>query len=209
MEYLTYTAGAFVAIFVIVDPFSVVPIYLTLSKGHSSEQRRVTRNKASFIAGAILVAFAVTGMGIFNVFGITLPAFQIAGGIMLLSLGLEQLNADRDRVKAEEEQEGLDADDISVFPLATPLLAGPGAISTVVLYASSAQSWRQLTGLVIAIGLTLAATYILLALAPRVFKVLGRTGLNLFTRLMGIILTAVAIQFIIDGLGGAAKVYFK
>lgn len=191
----------------IVDPFSVVPLYLTLTKDDSVARRRATRNKASLIAWGILTAFAVTGMGIFNIFGITLPAFQIAGGIMLLILGLEQLDAKRDRVKAEEEQEGLDSDDISVFPLATPLLAGPGAISTVVLYASTAQSWRQLSGLIIAIAVTIAAANLMLTVAPSVFKLLGRTGLNLFTRIMGIILTAIAIQFIIDGLGGAAKAY--
>ena len=205
MEYVTYAAGAFVAIFVIVDPFSVVPIYLTLSHGHSKAEMRATRHKASWIAGIILTAFAITGMGIFNVFGITLPAFQIAGGLMLLMLGLEQLNAKRSRVKAEEEREGMVADDISVFPLATPLLAGPGAISTVVLYASSADSWRQLSGLVIAIVATIVSANVLLAMAPKVFAKLGQTGLNLFTRLMGIILSAIAVQFILDGIRGAIK----
>ena len=208
-EYLSYTGSAFVAIFVIVDPFSVVPVYLTLTQGHSEAQRRATRLKASVIAAFILMAFAVSGMGVFNLFGITLPAFRIAGGLMLLSLGLAQLNSSRDRVKQEEEKEGLEADDISVFPLATPLLAGPGAISTVVLYASEAGNWQHLTGLIIAIVGTITASFAMLRVAPWVFRVLGRTGINIFSRLMGIILTAVAVQFIIDGLAEAAKIYFK
>jgi multiple antibiotic resistance protein len=133
-------------------------------------------------------------------FGITLYAFQIAGGILLLLLGIAQLNADRRRVKTEEESESLERDDVSVFPLATPLLAGPGSISTVVLYASQAQGALQVSLLVVAIALALALSYVLLRFAPRLLNFLGRTGLNLLTRIMGIMLVAIAIQFVINGL---------
>ena len=193
---------ALIAVFVIIDPFSLVPIYLTLTESYSHEDRRRARMKATLVSEAMLVGFALFGMSIFKLFGITLPAFQIAGGILLLSLGVEQLGANLRRVKDEEEREGLEKDDISVFPLATPLLAGPGAISTVVLLASKCHSWQTLVGLLLAITLTLMISYVLLALAPRLVKILGKTGLNLMTRLMAIILTAVAVQFILNGISG-------
>jgi multiple antibiotic resistance protein len=145
-------------------------------------------------------------MGIFRIFGITLPAFQIAGGILLLLLGIAQLNSSRSRVQPEEQYEGMARDDISVFPLGMPLLAGPGAISTVVLFASEARGIGQMTGLLVAIAGALVASHLTLKGAPLLYKVLGRTGLNLLTRIMGVILTAVAVQFILNGILGAFPV---
>lgn len=184
----------------IVDPFAVIPIYLSLTENYSEADRRHTRHKASFVGLGILLVFAVSGTTIFNIFGITLPAFQIAGGILLLLLGIAQLNATRDRVKPEEETESHHRDDISVFPLGTPLIAGPGAISTVILYASKCKNWIELTGLLIAVCGAVGASHLVLKGAPYLFRILGRTGLNLLTRIMGVILTALAIQFILNGL---------
>ena len=205
-QYLLFTFNTFVAIFVIVDPFAVVPIYLSLTEGYSPVALRQTRHKATKIALAILCTFGLTGMGIFRVFGITLPAFQIAGGILLLLLGIAQLNASRSRVQPEEQYEGMAREDISVFPLGMPLLAGPGAISTVVLFASEAKGIGQMTGLIFAIAGALGASHLTLKGAPLLYKVLGRTGLNLLTRIMGVILTAVAVQFILNGILGAFPV---
>lgn len=195
----------FIAIFVIVDPFAVVPVYLLLTERFSPEAVVHTRRKASFVASGILITFAVTGMSIFHLFSITLPAFQIAGGILLLLLGISQLNATRTRVKPEETNESLERDDISVFPIGTPLLAGPGAISTVVLYASTQPSFIRVGGLIISISLAMGASYLTLKAAYPLFRVMGRTGLNLITRIMGLILTAVAVQFILNGLKGALQ----
>jgi multiple antibiotic resistance protein len=153
------------------------------------------------IAFSILLFFAVFGLVLFDFFGITLPAFQIAGGILLLRLGLAQLSADRTRVRPEETAESRDKEDVSVFPLATPLLAGPGAISTVVLLASNESPSPLRTGMVVvAIAVALILSYLMLRFASRLYKILGKTGLNLLTRIMGILLTAISIQFIINGL---------
>ena len=206
IQHLLFTFNTFVAIFVIVDPFAVVPIYLSLTEGYSPAALRQTRHKATKIALAILSTFGLTGMGIFRIFGITLPAFQIAGGILLLLLGIAQLNSSRSRVQPEEQYEGMARDDISVFPLGMPLLAGPGAISTVVLFASEARGIGQMTGLLVAIAGALGASHLTLKGAPLLYKVLGRTGLNLLTRIMGVILTAVAVQFILNGILGAFPV---
>lgn len=200
-----YLTSAFVALFFIVDPFAVVPAYLTLTERYGDDARRHIRVKATVIATTLLVLFAVTGMKFFEIFGITLPAFQIAGGILLLVLGVSQLNAPREKVSSVETDEGLEKDDISVFPLATPLLAGPGAISTVILYSTEAGSVLRLAELIAAIVATMAASFLILHGSPAILRVMGRTGLNLVSRIMGIVLTAVAVQFLLNGLGEAIK----
>jgi multiple antibiotic resistance protein len=201
----TYAAGAFVTLFFIVDPFAMVPIYLTLTERFNVPDRAHIRFKATMIALAILIVFAITGMRFFELFGITLPAFQIAGGILLLVLGVSQLNANHRKVSREEEGEGLEKDDISVFPLATPLLAGPGAISTVILYSTRAGSTLRLAELLTAITLCMLATWAILRASPALLRLLGKTGLNLLSRVMGIVLTAVAVQFILNGVGEAIR----
>jgi len=135
-----------------------------------------------------------------------MPAFQIAGGILLLMFGLSQLNRKRKRLGDGEEEEGMSKDDISIFPLATPLLAGPGAISTVVLFSSNSTSSIRVASLMFSILLVLSSAYFLLKLAPTVYRILGRTGLNVITRIMGIIVTAIAVQFIINGVKGAFNI---
>ena len=203
-EELLYLLRTFVAVFVIVDPFAVVPVYLTLTDRFSPQGIAQTRKKAVIVAWGVLTTFAVTGLTVFHLFGITLPAFQIAGGILLLLLGIAQLNNNRPRVKPEETNEGMDKEDVSVFPLGTPLLAGPGAISTVVLLSTQAHGYRIIE-LALSVVLAMATVYIILSYAHHLFKILGRTGLNLLTRIMGLILTAIAIQFMINGLKGVLE----
>ena len=198
---LAYIFNAFVGIFVIVDPFAVIPVYISLTKDFPLAQEQAhVRRKATLIAWVILITFALSGMAIFKVFGITLPAFQIAGGILLLKFGLAQLSDSRDRVNPEEKRESKDRDDISVFPLAIPLLAGPGSISTVVLYSSKAHGEIRMISLVVAITAALLSCLVILKMARYLYRYLGKTGLNLMTKLMGILLTAIAVQFIINGL---------
>lgn len=196
----------FVAVFVIIDPFAVVPVYLALTENETMQVRRNTRRKATMVAFGILAVFALSGMGIFNFFGITLPAFQIAGGILLLSLGINQLNATRQRVQDDEKREGIEKEDVSVFPLGMPLLAGPGAISTVVLLSSNVKGASESAMLITAIFAALVASLFVLQAAPMLFRVLGQTGINLLTRIMGIILTAIAIQFMLNGISGYLKI---
>ena len=192
--------SAFSALFAIIDPFAAIPIFLSLTDRYTEAERSHVVKKAVIIACGTLILFALTGESIFHLFGISIPAFRIAGGILLLKLGVEQLNAQRERVKLEEENESYAREDISIFPIATPLLAGPGAISTVVLQASQASGWVASAFFVLAIVLVFVVSYLLLKSAPYLFRVLGQTGLNLLTRIMGIILTAIAVQFIIDGI---------
>jgi len=126
-------------------------------------------------------------------------------GILLLKFGLAQLSDDRNRVNKEEKMESIDRDDISVFPLAIPLLAGPGSISTVVLYSSKASTDVRMISLMAAITLAILCCFLVLKMSNLLYKILGKTGLNLLTKLMGIFLTAIAIQFIINGLTTVVK----
>lgn len=200
---LLFISTTFVSLFVIVDPFAVIPVYLTLSETMPRSERVAMRIKATLIAFAILVAFILGGMAIFNFFGISIPAFRIAGGLLLLKFGIEQLSGQRRRVNPEEAAESLQRDDPSVFPLATPLLAGPGAISTIVLLASASTSPIRTLSLIVTTVLVLGASYIMLKFAPVFYRIFGKTGLNLMTKIMGIILTAIAVQFIITGIKNA------
>lgn len=201
----SYVTGAFVTLLFIVDPFAAVPVFVTLTERFGADDRRHIRMKATLIALAMLMVFAITGMKFFELFGITLPAFQIAGGLLLLGLGMSQLNASRRKVSSEEQDEGLARDDVSVFPLAMPLLAGPGAISTVILLATEAGSTLRLLELLAAIIACMITVLLVLRSSHSLTRVLGQTGLTLLSRVMGIVLTAVAVQFILNGLGDAIK----
>lgn len=218
MHFLLELFNLVISLLVIVDPFAVVPVFLTITQGHDRHYQRRMATKASVIATCLLLFVCFAGMRIFDLFGITLPAFQIAGGILLLQLGLEQLKAERRRVRSDEESESVEKEDVSVFPLATPLLAGPGAISTVVLLTgtSGASAAREvlsdraaapaLQGVSVAVFVSLAIlivmfiSWLMLIFAPKIYRALGKTGLNLLTRIMGILLTAIAIQFMINGI---------
>ncbi|MBP6217760.1 MAG: NAAT family transporter [Oligoflexales bacterium] len=207
--YLKELATTFVAMFVIADPFAVVPVYLTITEKLTYKEQEIVCRKACVIAGVILLTFSLLGTSIFRLFGISLPAFQIAGGLLLLLLGLAQLNASRGRVREDETNESLEREDVSVFPLATPLLAGPGTISTVVLLSSELKGVLAHFVLALSITAVMAACYLMLRFAPLLFRAFGRTGLNLLTRIMGILLTAIAIQFIINGLNEVALQLWK
>lgn len=193
-------ASMFVALFVIIDPFAVVPVYLSMTEKLMKEEQKAVCLKAALVSTLVLLTFTFTGLKLFNLFGISLPAFQIAGGLLLLILGISQLNSSRRRVQPDEAKESLEKEDISIFPLATPLIAGPGAISTVVLQSSQLTDFPQFFTLGFAVLAAVFSTYLTLRFATRLFRFLGQTGLNLLTRIMGIILTAVAVQFIINGL---------
>ena len=197
---LANLTGAFVTLLVMIDPLTTVPVYMTLTDRFSEEHRRGICRKATLIALIVLTVVALVGIKLFTLFGITMPAFQIAGGILLLMVGISQVNEVRSKVNRSEQDESYDRDDITVFPLATPLLAGPGAISTVILLATKANGWLRITELIIAISACMLAAYATLRAAKYLFRLLGTTGLNLFSRIMGLLLTAIGVQFVINGM---------
>lgn len=157
--------------------------------------------RAAWISFAVLVACAAVGGFIFRFFGITLPAVKIAGGALLFLIAMDMLNARQSRAKGtvEEAEEGVGKDDIAVFPLAIPLLSGPGAIVTIFILVDKAKTVPEHVALYTSLALTAVACFLVLREAGRLVKLMGQIGLNVFSRLMGLILAAIAVQFVIDG----------
>ena len=203
-EILSLSLVSLSAIFFVVDPLSAVPFFLAMTRGHSAEERRDTALRAALTAGVVLAAFALAGHWIFRLLGISLGAFRIAGGIVLLLLALDMIRTQpsRTRITEKEVEAGAVKEDIAIVPLAMPLLAGPGSIATAVVLMARAREgpWWHVLPVLGAIAVTAAASYLFLAGATRTERVLGRTGLAIVERAAGLLLVGVAVQFMLDGM---------
>lgn len=195
----------FVVFFVVVEPVSLIPFYSELTAGATRAYKRRMALKAVTIAALILLLFASGGAFLLSVMGITLEAFRIFGGLLLFLLALEMVFARSSgtRTSSDEQAESRRRADISVFPLAFPFIAGPGALATILLWFGPIHAVQQPTlfiGLLLAVTLVLAIALALMWLAEPLMRVLGVTGANVAGRLSGVILGALAVQFVIDGL---------
>lgn len=192
----------FTSVFFIVDPFAVIPSFLAMTYRDSPTQRRVLARRGSWMCAITLIAFALTGSMIFKIFGITIGAFKIAGGILigLNALDMVQARQSTQRETPVEKAEGIQKDDIGIMPLGVPMLAGPGAISTVMVLALGAKTPATIAAVYVSIALTAVLTYYVLSAAILVERRLGQTGMRILTRLMGLVLCAIAVQFILDGI---------
>jgi multiple antibiotic resistance protein len=193
-----------IALLAIVNPIGVLPFFIHFTQGFGREQRRRTIRVASFTVFVVIAVSALLGMKVIEFFGISLASFQVGGGCLLLISSLAMLNAQPAESKPSDQRDGqekLDAGaSIAVVPLAIPLLTGPATISTVVIYAEKTRFVWQL-GVMVAYGLVIAlVTFIVFSASGRIAKVLGRTGINVMTRLMGLILAAMAVELLADGL---------
>lgn len=195
------------AVFFVVDPVAAVPFFLAMTRSDSAQKRRETALRASVTSGLILAASALAGGAVFRFLGISLPAFKIAGGVVLLLLALDMIRTQpsRTRITEGEVAAGADKEDVAIVPLAMPLLAGPGSIATVVVLMTRARAgpWWYALPVLGAVAVTAVATYAILAGASKTEKVLGRTGLAILERAAGLLLVAIAVQFMLDGLGEA------
>ena len=199
-QYLQFALVTFASVLFIVDPIAVVPTYLVITQGQSPEQRKITARRACVAAGLILVIFALAGGRIFGLFGITMPAFRIAGGLILWLVAMDMLHGNRSTQEGVAEiTEGQAKEDVAVTPLAMPMLAGPGAISTVMVLSGQARTTSQTVTVYVSIALTLLISWITLRLAERLVKRMGQTGIRVMTRIMGLLLAAIAVQFVITG----------
>lgn len=205
---LAFGATAMASIFAIVDPLGVVPFFSVLTEGMKPSEKQEIVSKACLTATITLGVFAVFGQWIFAGFGFTIPAFKIAGGILLFGVSLEMLHGERSRSRltAQEREETLERDEVAVVPLGIPLLAGPGAITTVMIYMTGSVS-DPADKLFVFAGILVAvlSAFVLLHNADRIFRRIGRTGTRAIGRVMGLLLAAVAVQFIIDGTVAAAQ----
>jgi len=199
---VAFAVTTVLAIFAIVDPFTCVPFFLYATDGMSAEDKRKVVTKACLVALTTLGVFALFGQGIFAAFGFTIPAFKIAGGILLFTIAFEMLHGARPRTKLtdQEHEEGPERESVGIVPIGIPLLAGPGAITTVMIFMARPDT-DPFDKMFVFVGIfvSVLVTFIVLGSADRVAKRLGKSGTLAIGRIMGLLLAAIAVQFVIDG----------
>jgi multiple antibiotic resistance protein len=199
--------SSFVTLFVTIDPPGLAPLFLALTAGMSRSERLQVANRATVTAFAVLVLFAVAGLGILSVFGITIHAFRIAGGVLLFFIAFEMIFEKRQDRK-EKSAEIARSDHIrriAIFPLAIPLIAGPGAISATILLSGTYSDVLERLALIAIVAVNIAVAWLVFVAAERLDHLLGATGRTVLTRLLGLILAALAVQFVADGVLAFAR----
>jgi multiple antibiotic resistance protein len=202
---LEFVFNSLVTLLVVVDPPGLAPIFAALTTGYPEKRKREAAIRGTVLGAIILFLFALAGDVLLEALGIGIPAFRIAGGILLFLLSLDMIFASpaglRSRTVREQEEISYEHD-VSVFPLAIPPIAGPSAITTVLLYTGE----RSATELAAFVGVLLAVlplALVSLLLAPRIMRLFGETGSNILTRALGVLLAALAVQFVLDGVGAS------
>lgn len=197
---------AFTTFFVTVGPIDVAIVFAALSTGHTPQQRFRIAVRATLVAGVILFVFALIGQALLGWLGISLSALRAAGGILLLLIAIDMVFARKSggvSATASETAEAAERSDISVFPLATPLIAGPGAIGAAILLMSGSHDWLHQATVLAMLAVVILLTLLCLLIASRIQRVFGITGAQVLTRIMGVLLSALAVQFIFDGISGS------
>jgi len=200
--YVRFSVLAVSSIFFLVDPFAAIPSFLAITDGLEPARRARMARKGSLTCFIVLTTFAFAGRLIFRMFGITLPAFEIAGGLILLLIGLDMLEAKRSPTQEAtgDTEEAASKEDAGIVPLGIPMLAGPGAISSVMVLVGQVTTAWQMAAIVGCIAFTALVSYFVLAGASRVRNFLGETGIRILVRIMGLLLVALAMQFFVNGL---------
>lgn len=202
MNLVEYTLFAFTSLFVIVDPIAIIPVFLAMTERDTPKEQNRMAGLACAVAAGVLILFALAGKWIFQFLGITMAAFQIAGSVLLLRIALDMLYANRarDRQTDEEVEAGAAKDDIAITPLGVPMLAGPGAISTSLILLGQARGIAQQLALFGCIAVICGVSYLILRFASSGARRVNPMAMKLVTRIMGLLLAAVAVQFTINGL---------
>lgn len=203
---LSFAVLAFTSLLAIVNPLSAATVFVAMTAGDDARHRRRSVFTAFITATLVLLLFAAAGTAILNFFGITTHAFKIAGGIIFFGIGSDMLQAKRSRVKATEEEEEeavAGRSEVGIIPLGLPTLAGPGAIATVIALTAQAHDFPQHAIVFGAIVAVLTVTSGILLVAPALLRIFGQTGLNVMTRIMGLLVMVIGVQFVIDGIGAA------
>jgi multiple antibiotic resistance protein len=195
-----FLIAGFVTLFVIMDPIGLAPIFVALTQGMSPEKRRAIAIRACVTSGLLLSLFAIFGEAVLGFVGISMPAFRIAGGILLFLTALDMLFQRRTKRREDQAEEEDHADDPSIFPLAIPLIAGPGSIATVILLAGQQPGFGGLSMVLAIMLVVLLISMALFLSAGLLERALGKTAINVITRLLGMLLAALSVQFVLDGL---------
>jgi multiple antibiotic resistance protein len=201
-SYVRFSLLALSSIFFLVDPFAAIPSFIAITSGVDPARRRRMAWKAGTTCFIVLTSFALAGKFIFSLFGIKLPAFEIAGGLILMLIGIDMLEAKRSPTQEsiDEAQEGAAKEDAGIVPLGIPMLAGPGAISSVMVLVGEVASHWEMLAILGSIAITAAVSFVVLNAADRLRRFLGETGIRILVRIMGLLLVALAMQFFVNGL---------
>lgn len=192
---------AFVALFVVIDPIGLAPLFVALTAGMPPARRRAIGIRACVVALGVLLVFAFFGEAVLGFIGISMPAFRVAGGILLFLTALDMLFERRQKRRADQaEEDDLHEDDPSVFPLAIPLIAGPGAIATLILLLGQTENPAGFAAVLVVLLAVLSIVFLFFLLSGVLERLLGKTGITVVTRLLGMLLAALSVQFVLDGL---------
>ena len=200
----------FLTLFVVIDPIGLAPIFVTLAGDRSPKEQVKIARRAILVAGCILLVFAVTGSVLLRYLNVSIEAFGVAAGVLLFKIAVDMVFAQRERETEAEEKEARLREDISVFPLAIPLIAGPGTLASILILVNEASTYPWGLAIVLAIAaVVLAIAYTLLCLSRRLAQLLGQTGINVVTRVFGVLLSALAVQYIANGVVTILKPLFS
>jgi multiple antibiotic resistance protein len=199
-ESINFGLLAFTSFFTLINPLGVMPIFMTMTADLESDQRVATAKKATFVSLITIIIFSFSGQLLFNFFGISVDSFRIAGGVIFFLMGMDMLQARLGKVKISDSEIKSYISDISVTPLAIPMICGPGALTNAIVLMEDAGSLEKKIILIVAIILVMVLTYLILFSSSRIIKILGETGLNVMMRLMGLIVMVIAIEFFFSGL---------
>jgi multiple antibiotic resistance protein len=190
----------FTSFFTLINPLSTMPVFMTMTAGLTEKERNQTARKATLVALITIVMFALSGQLLFNFFGISVNSFRIVGGVIFFIMGMDMLQARLGQVKIKDSEVKTYVNDISVTPLAIPMICGPGAITNSIVLMEDAHSLTRKIILFASIILVLYITYIIFYSSTRIIKMLGQTGINVMMRLMGLIVMVIAVEFFFSGL---------
>ncbi len=204
--------NAFVTLFIVVDPIGVAGMFAVLARRNDTDSQRRTAVRGVLLSALILFTFFFIGAQLLRILGISIPAFRIAGGLLLFLLAIDMVFARQSGLRSttrREQEEAEHRPDISVFPLAFPLIAGPGALTTVLLMTGGEHRPWIFAAMFAVLALVLALTLLALLMAPGILRVLGETGANVVSRLLGLMLSALAVQYVLDGIGAAFAIFAR
>jgi multiple antibiotic resistance protein len=191
---------AFTSLFTLINPLGTMPVFMAMTSELSEKERKRTARKASVVAFFTIIAFALTGQLLFNFFGISVNSFRVVGGVIFFIMGMDMLQARLSQVKIRDNEVKSYVSDISITPLAIPMICGPGAITTVILLMEDASTIPKKLTLFMSVFLIMLLTYVILYSSSKLIKLLGQTGINVMMRIMGLIVMVIAVEFFFSGL---------
>jgi multiple antibiotic resistance protein len=199
-EVIAFGILSFTSFFTLINPFGTMPIFMTMTADLDKSHRTKTAQKAAAVSFITIIVFAFSGQVLFNFFGISVNSFRVVGGVIFFLMGMDMLQARLGKVKMKESEIKTYVDDISVTPLAIPMICGPGAMTNAIVMMEDADSIEKKIALILGAFVVILCTYLILYSASKIIKILGQTGINVMMRLMGLIVMVIAVEFFFAGL---------